>query len=183
MATLRSRGEEKKSLLKPHLCQCQLIFELSLYRNGAEGVLSINHHPSTAAPLHSARPKIKLFFSVKWRESSENALFIEKSWIIMLRIKIPCNRATSCNSSGRLKPPSSQPTLVRVGGTVQDLPSTWLVQEAWLCSRCAAELWIVNCELWIECHARCKSITCMHEIGYMHVPPAFHARNLWRRFI
>ena len=26
----------------------------------------------------------------------------------MLRIKIPCNRATSCNSSGRLKPPSSQ---------------------------------------------------------------------------
>jgi hypothetical protein len=29
MATLRSRGEEKKSLLKPHLCQCQLIYELS----------------------------------------------------------------------------------------------------------------------------------------------------------
>ena len=26
----------------------------------------------------------------------------------MLRIKIPCKRATSCNSSGRLKPPSSQ---------------------------------------------------------------------------
>ena len=47
MATLRSRGEEKKSLLKPHLCQCQLIYELSLYRNGAEGVLPIIHHPST----------------------------------------------------------------------------------------------------------------------------------------
>jgi hypothetical protein len=49
MGTLRSRGEEKKSLLKPHLCQCQLIYELSLYRNGAEGVLpepsTINHQP------------------------------------------------------------------------------------------------------------------------------------------
>ena len=64
MGTLRSRGEEKKSLLKPHLCQCQLIFELSLYRNGAEGVLPIIHHPSTAAPLLLARPKIKLFFSL-----------------------------------------------------------------------------------------------------------------------
>ena len=67
---------------------------------------SIIHQPSTAAPLlliklcfkmacllgiaqaslallslrcAIARPKIKLFYSVKWCESSENALFIEKS--------------------------------------------------------------------------------------------------------
>ena len=106
MGTLRSRGEEKKSLLKPHLCQCQLIYGLSLYRNGAEGVLPIIHQPSTAALLlliklcfkmacllgiaqaslallslrcAIARPKIELFNSVKWCESSENALFIEKS--------------------------------------------------------------------------------------------------------
>ena len=64
MGTLRSRGEEKKSLLKPHLCQCQLIFELSLYRNGAEGVLPIIHQPSSinrssAAPCQA---KNKTFF-------------------------------------------------------------------------------------------------------------------------
>ena len=130
----------------------------------------------------------------------------------MLRIKIPCNRATSCNSSGKLKLPSSQclrlacprtdahsasAVMIKRAyhcsrcscgimmqrikipcwlGIAQDLPSTWLVQEAWLCSRCAAELWI-------ECHARSISITCMYGIWYIHVPPAFHARNLWRRFV
>ena len=154
MGTLRSRGEEKKSLLKPHLCQCQLIFELSLYRNEMKSDYqpsSINHHPSTAAPLHSARPKIKLFYSVKWCESSENALFIEKSWIIMLRIKIPCWL-----------------------GTVQDLPSTWLVQEAWLCSRCAAELWIVNCELNVM-HAANLSHACTRLGTYMYRPRFMHA--------
>ena len=89
-------------------------------------------------------------------------------WIMTLCIKIPCNRATSCNSSGKLKLPSSQPTLVRVGGIVQDLPSTWLVQEAWLCSRCAAELSIVNCELWIEC------VSCTQHIHHMHVRDLAH---------
>ena len=163
--------------------------------NGCES--SVIHQPSTAALLLLAKPKIKLFYSVNWCESSENALFIEKSWIIMLRIKIPCNRATSCNSSGNLKLPSSQclrlacprtdahsasAVMIKRAyhcsrcscgimmqrikipcwlGIVQDLPSTWLVQEAWLCSRCAAELWI-------ECHARGISITCMYHPRFMH---------------
>ena len=38
---------------------------------------------------------------------------------MILRIKIPCKSATSCNSSGKLKLPSSQPTLFRVGGIAQ----------------------------------------------------------------
>ena len=39
------------------------------------------------------------------------------------------------------------------------------------------QLSIVNCELNV-CHARSISITCMYGIWCIHVPPAFHARNL-----
>ena len=85
-------------------------------------------------------------------------------WIIMLRIKIPCNRATSCNSSGKLKLPSSQPTLIPrrrqwLSKLIIALAALRNCQLSIVhcelcivnCQLCIVhcELWIVNCALWI----------------------------------
>ena len=76
--------------------------------------------------------------------------------LIMLRIKIPCNRATSCNSSGKLKLPSSQCLRLACPRTDAHSASAAMIKRAYHCSRCAAELsivtcqlCIVNCQLWI----------------------------------
>ena len=79
----------------------------------------------------------------------------------MLRIKIPCNRATSCNSSGKLKLPSSQCLRLACPRTDAHSASAAMIKRAYHCSRCSCG--IVN---WMSCT--------LH-IHHMHVRDLAHA--------
>ena len=144
MATLRSRGEEKRASISPISANANWFMNFRYIGMERKGYYP-NHRPSTINRSSAAlcQAKNKTFLLGKMVRILRKRPFHRKSWITMLRIKIPC-----------------------LLGTVQDLPSTWLVQEAWLCSRCAAELWIVN---WMSCTLQ---IYHMHARDLVHTSTA-----------
>ena len=159
MATLRSRGEEKRAFLSPISANANWFMNFRYIGMERKGYYP-NHQPSSINRSSAALCQAK------------NKTFLLGKMVRILR-KRPFHRKivnyNAPHKDSLLARHSSRPA--------QHLASPRSLTL--LSLRCG----IVNCQLWIECHARSKSITCMHEIGDMHVPSAFHARNLWRRFI